>query len=167
MQSGSRLGDRVPLMQVVIYVLSPLCHIVIREDTVVTPETHNAVYEDHDAQLVATTLLQGDWFTLDNHRIYDELKNLIVKGPGWSCIKGFDRNKDYRIAVLALKRQCEGTPAAQSRKAAAYARFASAKYYNGQKRGFTFDNYFELHLSAHSTLAGLDKPVPEMKKVTD
>jgi hypothetical protein len=105
---------------------------------VVTPETHNAVYEDHDAQaqLVATTLLQGDWFTLDNHRIYDELKNLIVKGPGWSCIKGFDRNKDYHIAVLALKRQCEGTPAVQSQKAAAYARFASAKY-NGQNRSLT------------------------------
>lgn len=139
---------------------------VFRQEADVTAVTHAAVYQDHDARLVATTLLQGDWFTIDNQRVYDEFKNLVVKGPGWSFVKAFDRAKDGRGAVLALKRQCEGTSAVQSRKAAAYARIASARY-TGQKRGFTFDTYVELHQSAHNTLAELNEPVPETKKVTD
>jgi hypothetical protein len=124
------------------------------------------VYQDHDARLVATTLLQGDWFTLDNHRVYDEFKNLVVKGPGWSFVKVFDRTKDGRNAVLTLKRQCEGISVIQTRKAAAYARIASARF-NGQKRGFTFDTYVELHQTAYNTLSELNEAVPETKKVTD
>jgi hypothetical protein len=132
---------------------------------VVTPDHHAAVYQDHDAKLVATTQLQGDWYTLDNHRVYDEFKNLVVKGPGWSFVKTFDRTKDGRNAVLSLKRQCEGTSAIQMQKAA-YARIASARF-NGQKRGFTFDTYVELHQTAYNTLSELNEAVPETKKVTD
>jgi hypothetical protein len=116
--------------------------------------------------LVATTLLQGDWFTIDNQRVYDEFKNLVVKGPGSRFVKAFYRAKDGRGAILALKRQCEGTSAVQSCNAAAYARIALA-HYNGQKRGFTFDTYVHLHQSAHNTLSELNEPVPETKKVTD
>jgi hypothetical protein len=54
---------------------------VIREHQEVTDEHHNAVYEDHDVRLVATTALEGDWYTLDNHRVYDEFKALVLKGP--------------------------------------------------------------------------------------
>jgi hypothetical protein len=64
------------------------------------------MYEDHDARLVATTALQGDWL-LDNHRVYDECKALVLKGPGWSFIKQFDRLKDGRNAVLTLRCQHE------------------------------------------------------------
>jgi hypothetical protein len=139
---------------------------VFREEADVNASTHAAVYQEHDAWLVTTTLLQGDWFTIDNQRVYDEFKNLVVKGPGWSFAKAFDRTKDGQGAVLALKRQCEGTSVVQSRKAAAYARIASARY-TGQKHGFTFDTYVELHQSAHNTLAELNEPVPETKKITD
>ena len=139
---------------------------VIREHDDVTEAHHNAVYEDHDARLVATTLLEGDWYTLDNHRVYDEFKVLVLKGPGWSFIKTFDHQKDGRNAVLTLKRQCEGTSAIQTRKASAYAKISSAKY-SGQKRNFTFDQYVEIHQAAYNTLAELDEGVPETKKVTD
>ena len=139
---------------------------IFREEAEVTPAMHAAVYQDHDAMLVATTILQGDWFNIDNQRVYDEFKNLVVNGPGWSFIKTYDRVKDGRSAVLALKRQCEGTSAVQTRKSLAYAKISSARY-NGQKRGFTFDTYVQIHQSAHNTLAELNEPVPETKKVTD
>ena len=83
-----------------------------------------------------------------------------------SFIKTYDRVKDGRNAILALKRQCEGTSAVQTRKSLAYAKISSARY-NGQKRGFTFDTYVQIHPSAHNTLAELNEPVPETKKVTD
>ncbi len=139
---------------------------VIREHEEVVDVHYTAVYEDHDARLVATTTLAGDWYTLDNHRVYDEFKALVLKGLGWSFIKQFDRLKDGRNAVLTLRRQCEGTSAIQTRKASAYAKISSAKY-SGQKRNFTFDQYVEMHQAAYNTLAELNEAVPETKKVAD
>ena len=139
---------------------------IFREEAGVTPAMHLVDYQDHDARLVATTILQGDWFTIDNQRVYDEFKNLVVNGHGWSFIKTYDRVKDGRNAILALNRQCEGTSAVQTRKSLAYAKISSARY-NGQKRGFTFDTYVQIHQSAHKALAELNEPVPETKKVTD
>jgi hypothetical protein len=145
-------------------VSSLLCH--KRDHDKVEEEHHNAVYDDHDERLVAMTLLQGDWYALDNHRVYDEFRALVLKGPGWSFIKTFDHLKDGRNAVLNLRRQCEGTSAIQTRKASAYAKISSAKY-SGQRRNFTFDQYVEIHQAAYNTLEELDEAVPETKKVTD
>ena len=58
--------------------------------------------------------------------LYDELKLLVVDGPGWSFIKKFDKKKQGRKAVLALRMQAEGTSAKISRKAAAYASIVSS-----------------------------------------
>jgi hypothetical protein len=139
---------------------------VFRDHVQVDYALHLFTFVDHDSRLIATTELQGPWYELDNHRIYDEFKALVLKGPGWSFIKAFDRTRNGREAVLTLRRQCKGTSAIQSRKAAAYAKIASARY-SGHKKTFTFDNYVEMHQNAHNTLSELDEPVPETKKVTD
>jgi len=132
----------------------------------VDPALYLLPYADHDSRLVNTTELLGPWFEIENHCVYDKFKALVLKGPGWSFVKAFDRTRNGREAVLALKCQCEGTSAIQSRKAAAYAKIASARY-SGHKKTFTFDNYVEMHQNAHNTLSELDEPVPETKKVTD
>lgn len=139
---------------------------IFREHDMVTQAHHNAAYGDHDSRLIATTVFQGPWFELDNARVYEEFKSLVLKGPGWSFVKQYDRTKNGRSAVLALRRQCEGISAVQTRKAMAYAKIAAARF-SGQKRNFTFDNYVEQHQDGHNTLADLDEPVPETKKVTD
>jgi hypothetical protein len=143
----------------------PLTYI-FRDHEVIDNAMHVADYADYDARLIATTTLNGPWYELDNHRVYDEFKALVLKGPGWNFIKAFDRVKNGRGAVLALRRQCEGISAVQSRKAAAYAKIATARC-NGQKCTFTFGNYVEVHQGAHNTLLNLNEPVPETKKVTD
>jgi hypothetical protein len=139
---------------------------VFRERGQVDPAHHAFPYTDHDSRLIATTELQGPWYEVDNHRVYDEFKALVLKGPGWSFVKAFDRARNGREAVLTLRRQCEGTSAIQSRKAAAYAKIVTARY-SGHKKAFTFDHYVEMHQNAHNTLAELDEAVPETKKVTD
>jgi predicted acylesterase/phospholipase RssA len=139
---------------------------VFREHEAVTNEMHMAVYDNHDDRLISTTTLTGPWFELDNHRVYEEFKVLTLKGPGWSFIKSHDRTKNGRAAVLALRRQCEGTSAVQSRKASAYAKIVAARY-TGHRKTFTFDNYVEAHQAAYNTLADLGEAVPETKKVTD
>jgi hypothetical protein len=139
---------------------------VFREHEAVTNKMHLALYDNHDDRLVNTTVLNGPWFELDNHRVYEEFKVLVLKGPGWSFVKSFDRTKNGRAAVLAPCRQCEGTSAVQSRKAAAYAKIIAAQY-TGHRKTFTFDHYVEAHQAAHITLADLGEAVPETKKVTD
>ena len=145
--------------------LTPLSYL-IREHVVVTQEQLDAVYGSTQERLITTTALSGAHFDLDNRTLYDEFKPLVVDGPGWSFIKKFDRSKDGRGAVLALKTQAEGTSAKLTRKQAAYASIASSAYL-GPRKGFTFANYVTLHQTAHNELLDLDEPVSESKKVTD
>jgi hypothetical protein len=145
--------------------LTPLSYLV-REHEEVTPEYFDATYPSVQERLIATTAMNGTHFDLDNRTLYDEFKPLVVDGPGWSFIKKFDKTKDGRSAVLALKSQAEGTSAKLTRKQAAYASIASSAYL-GPRKGFTFASYVTLHQSAHNELLDLDEPVSESKKVTD
>ena len=145
--------------------LTPLTYL-IREHETVTPEMLDADYASTQERLIATTALSGAHFELDNRTLYDEFKPLVVDGPGWSFIKRFDKAKDGRGAVLALKSQAEGTSAKLTRKQTAYASIASSAYL-GPRKGFTFANYVTLHQTAHNELLDLDEPVSESKKVTD
>ena len=145
--------------------LTPLSYLV-REHEAVTPDLFDAEYGSVQERLIATTALSGTHFVLDNRTLYDEFKPLVVDGPGWSFVKKFDKSKDGRGAVLALKTQAEGTSAKLTRKQAAYASIASSAYL-GPRKGFTFANYVTLHQAAHNELLDLDEPVSESKKVTD
>jgi hypothetical protein len=77
---------------------------VFRDHELADNDMHIAFYADHDARLVATTTLNGPWFEIDNQRVYDEFKALVLKGPGWSFVKAFDCQKTGRGAMLALHR---------------------------------------------------------------
>ena len=145
--------------------LTPLTYL-IRDHEAVTADLLAADYASTQERLIATTALSGAHFELDNRTLYDEFKPLVVDGPGWSFIKRFDKKKDGRGAVLALKSQAEGTSAKLTRKQTAYASIASSTYL-GPRKGFTFASYVTLHQSAHNELLDLDEPVSESKKVTD
>ena len=145
--------------------LSPLTYL-IRDHESVTPELLTGDYASTQERLIATTALSGAHFELDNRTLYDEFKPLVVDGPGWSFIKRFDKKKDGRGAVLALKAQAEGTSAKLTRKQTAFASIACSAYL-GPRKGFTFASYVTLHQAAHNELLDLDEPVSESKKVTD
>jgi hypothetical protein len=67
----------------------PLTYLV-REHEEVMPEIQNADCGSVQEQLIATMALSGPHFESDNQTLYDELKPLVVNGPGWSVIKKFD-----------------------------------------------------------------------------
>jgi hypothetical protein len=135
-----------------------------------TPLTYllrTADYDSTQERLIATTALSGAHCKqLNNLTLYNEFKPLVVDGPGWSFVKKFDRAKNGRGAVLALKMQTEGTSAKLTRKQTAYASIASSAYL-GPRKGFTFASNVTLHQAAHDELMDLDEPVSESKKVTD
>jgi hypothetical protein len=138
----------------------------MREHVDVTPEIRNADYGSVQERLIATTAHSGTHYELDNRTLYDTFKPLVVDGPGWPFIKKFNKHKDGRRAVFALKTQAEGTSAKITRKNQAYASIASSAYH-GPRKGFTFSNYVTLHQAAHNELLDLDEPVAESKKVSD
>jgi hypothetical protein len=98
--------------------------------------------------------------------LYNELKPLVVDGPGWAFVRRFDKAKDGRAAVLALRAQAEGPAAEQVRIAKAYASISTAVY-RGQRRGFKFSDYVTLHQEAHNELFDLKETLSETKKVRD
>jgi hypothetical protein len=144
---------------------TPLTYLV-REHGEVTPEIRAAAYASDVDRHIATTVHEGRHFDLDNTTLYDELKSLVVDGPGWAFVRRFDRTKNGRAAVLALKAQAEGVSSKLTRKAKAYASITNAVY-RGLRRGYTFANYVTTHQEAHNELFDLEEPVSESKKVTD
>jgi hypothetical protein len=85
----------------------PLSYIYQDHGTV-TQEICNADYNDEDECYQATTVLSGRHFQLDNKRVWNELKPLVVDGPGWVFIKSLEGTKHGQNAVLTLQRQNEG-----------------------------------------------------------
>jgi hypothetical protein len=66
--------------------LVPLSYLV-REHGEVTQEIKDAEYETMEDRLIATTLHTSNHYKLDNHTLYDELKPLVIDGPGWGFVK--------------------------------------------------------------------------------
>jgi hypothetical protein len=86
------------------------------------------LYSLVDDYMVSTMMLSGDQHKIDNTQVYNVLKPLIVDGAGWTLIKNFNRTKNGRGALSALKKQAEGNPAKQTRKASIYASLSNARY---------------------------------------
>jgi hypothetical protein len=144
----------------------PLVYLVCEHDAIL-PEMHDmGLYDSVDNYMMATAMLSGDHYKIDNTRLYNNLKPLVIEGAGWAFIKKFDRSKNGRGALMALKRQAEGTSAKRTRKARAYASLAQA-WYRGEHRNFEFGNYVQIHQDAHNEELDLEEPVPETKKVQD
>jgi len=139
---------------------------VFRDHETVSTEIRGQTYSSTDEEYMAVTLLSGEHYVTDNKRVYDELKPLIVNGPGWAFIKTFNTKRDGRGAVLALKLQAEGSAAIKARKTAAYAQIATARF-KGTRNNFTLAMYTHRHQSAHNELEELGEPMSESKKCDD
>jgi hypothetical protein len=51
-------------------------------------------YLNMDEELSAVTLFSGVYYTIDNTRLYNELKTLVCEGIGWSVGKRFQKQMD-------------------------------------------------------------------------
>jgi hypothetical protein len=90
-----------------------------REHAEVTEEIRTAQYESRDAFLMATMVQSGPHFTVDNNKVYDLLKAATQDTLAETYVRPFERARDGRGAILALRLHC-GAPAtleARSNKA--------------------------------------------------
>ena len=135
-----------------------------REHEVPTAEMLAATYDNTDDQLMALVRLQGDDFATDNHRLWDLLCPLLKDGPAWVWVKRFERTKNARGAIAALKLQAEGQAATQSRKAKAYQILRKATF-TGRGKRFTFDDYVKLLQTGFNELAECEEEQSESRKL--
>jgi hypothetical protein len=143
----------------------PLSYVYRPHDTV-TAEIRAAIYDDEEDRYIATTVLTGRHFQLDNKRVWNELKPLVIDGPGWVFIKSLEQTKHGRNAILTLQRQNEGENSVIIRKQKAYTALKGLAF-TGPKKHWTFTQYVTAHQKAHNELSACHEAVPETKKVTD
>jgi hypothetical protein len=66
-------------------------HYLVREHDDISQDRHNmALYDLVDNYLIATTILRGDNSKINNTRMYNKLKPLVVEGTCWAFIKKFE-----------------------------------------------------------------------------
>ena len=70
----------------------------------------------------------------------------------------YDRSRNGRSAVTALRMQCEGDASNALRKARAYAKLENALY-KGERKKFPFSRYIAIHQECHNELESLGEPV--------
>jgi hypothetical protein len=75
---------------------------IIRNHLEVNKDFRNAEYGSTLECLIAITCLNRMHFEIDNKRVWQEVKALVIDGFGWSYIKQFERLSDGHGAVLAL-----------------------------------------------------------------
>ena len=107
----------------------------------------------------------GHQFHIDNQCIFVLYKQLIIDGLAWAYAKAHLRAKDGCEAYLSVQCQATGTAANTLKKKISYNQIETPKY-NGHGH-FTFQAYVHCHQKACNTLADLEEPILETKKVTD
>jgi hypothetical protein len=113
---------------------------VYREHEVVTEAIRTAQYATRDDYLIATTILTGSHYKADNNRVYDLLKDATKETMAETYVKPFDRARDGRGAVIALRRHCGAPSTLEARSATANKTISTTKY-RGVSRNFTIADY--------------------------
>jgi hypothetical protein len=80
---------------------------VLREHEFIN-EDDGMEYETREAYEEAVVPLQGHYYDIDNHTVFDSLKSRLLNGPAWTWIQDYDRKRDGRGAWKALQAHFEG-----------------------------------------------------------
>ena len=115
---------------------------VYRGHKTVTVEMRNRPYETDEQEMMATAVLQTNHYVLDNKRVWNEFKPLVVDGPGWPFIKSYENATNGRGAVLDLWSQNQGENSRIIRKQKAYARLSTLRF-QGPRKSWTFSQYIK------------------------
>ena len=141
---------------------------VYRTTAEVTDEMRDATYVNTDEEYMTLFELKGSYFDVDNERVFNELMQYVLSGPGESVVKPYRTKRNGREAMVALQAYANGTDAIELRASNACAALASTVY-KRQSKNFTLDDFFARLRDAYSTLEHEDanQPVQELRKWTE
>ena len=137
---------------------------VYREVEVPTAEQLAATYVNTDEELMALVRLTGEDYNTDNHHLWNLLCPLLKDGPAWVWVKHYERTKNARAAIAAIKLQAEGQAAIQARKARAYQTIRTATF-TGRGKRFVYDDYVKILQRSFNELEECGEEQTESRKV--
>jgi hypothetical protein len=82
----------------------PLAYIIREHDDPIP----NLIYATVHGQLVSCAILHGTKYNRNNGIVYDLLQSLMLNGPAWAWINGYQSSRDGRRAQKALVTYYEG-----------------------------------------------------------
>ena len=141
---------------------------VYRAEEAVTDVMRNETYTTTDIEYMTLFELAGDYYEVDNVRVFNELMQYVLGGPGESIVKPYRSQRNGHGAMLALQEYANGSDAIELRASMAY-NVLSTTTYRRQSRNFTLDEFFGRLRDAYTTLAHEDvnQPVQELRKWTE
>lgn len=114
---------------------------ILRDQTEPAPNVLSRTYDSTDEALMACLSLSGEYYQLDNAKVWDILEACTNLHNTWPFIMHLRKKKDGRAAIQLLRLQAEGPASTATRKMIAYKLLDTIKY-DGKGR-FTFDQYIE------------------------
>ncbi len=141
---------------------------VYRTEAEVTEEMRNETYPNTDEEYMTLFALQGSYYDVDNARVFNELMQFVLGGPGESVVKPHRARRNGRGAMLALVAYANGTDAIELRASNAY-QVINSTIYKRQSKNFTLDDFFARLRDAYNVLEHEDvnQPVQELRKWTE
>ena len=141
---------------------------VYRAEEAVTDVMRNKTYATTDLEFMTLFKLSGDYYDVDNVRVFNELMQFVLSGPGESIVKPYRSQRNGRGAMIALQEYANGSDAVELRASMAY-NVLSTTTYRRQSRNFTLDDFFARLRDAYTTLSHEDvnQPVQELRKWTE
>ena len=109
------------------------------------------------------TTHNGPEFDKDNQDLFTLLRNYLTITDGWNVISNYQRNKDGRVAYLALRSHYEGESFNDLIKSRANI-MMSQTFYKGDTEKFNWEKYVTVNLEAHHMFSDAKEPLPETIK---
>jgi hypothetical protein len=136
---------------------------ILRDETDPAPNILSRSYDSTDEALMACLSLTGEYYQLDNAKIWDIVEACTNQHHAWPFIKQLRKKKDGRAAIQILRLQAEGPASTATRKMIAYKLLDTIKY-DGKGR-FTFDQYIEKLQLGFCELAECGDPQSESHQI--
>ena len=136
---------------------------ILRDSDEPAPDVLAPLYDSTDEALIACLALSGEYYQLDNAKVWDIVEQCTCQGNAWPFIKQLAKKKDGRGAIQRLRLQAEGPAATATRKMIAYKLLDTIKY-DGKGR-FTFDQYIEKLQLAFCELSECGDPQSESHQI--
>jgi hypothetical protein len=141
---------------------APLTYVLHENDEPGDPVDYVEEYE----RMIYLTPHEGEAFHQDSGTVYDELKSLLISSPAFTWIHPYDRSRNGRATWRELINHYESTTEQNKIKEAAYTTIKNASY-SGEKRNWSFEQYYHSHQEAYYDLETYVEYITESKKVTD
>jgi hypothetical protein len=133
---------------------------VYREQAELTP---GMKYRSISDELKATLLLEGSHFIEDSEAVYEVVASSTLGTLAYSHVEKFEKERDGRKAMLALKTQFGEAYNLSMSKAAKDVIWGAT--FSSPSRRYTYDRHMAMFANAFNVLALIGEPVLEQTKV--